>query len=288
MAGIFSMLSISLNLIMGYVGQFPLGHQVFFGIGAYAAALISTHWNVGFVVSLGVAISVASIAGLVIGFPTLKLKGPFFVIASLAFNEIVFLLAWNWTTLTHGPDGITHVPRPELFGFAIRSKPGLYFLMLALLAIVVWVNVRLIKTKNGRAYLAVRDNEELAESLGINIYWTKLEAFIISAAVGGMAGGFYGHFEGFVSPTVFSFSYLTTMLVMVYVGGQGTLPGPIIGAILFTFVLEYLHAFQMWRWIVFGVILIVCVLFLPEGIAGLFLKSRIKKYVFGDRDACTR
>lgn len=268
-AGIYAMLALSLNLILGYVGQFPLGHQVFFGIGAYTAALVSVHTGANFIISMVSAIMFSGLVGLLIGFPTLKMKGPFFAIASLAFNEIFFLFVWNSRELTGGTDGITGIPYPTLFGFALKNKVGLYYLMVLLLAVIIIVNLRVMRTKTGRKYLAIRENEELAQSLGINPYLSKLQAFIISAMFGGIAGSFYAHFERFVSPTVFGMGYLTMMLVMVWVGGQATIAGPIVGAIIFTFLQEYLHIFGIWRWVIFGSILVISVLFMPRGLAGI-------------------
>ncbi len=268
-AGVFIILSLSLNLIMGYVGQFPLGQQIFFGVGAYTAAIVSTNFDVGFFPSMLAAAFLASLVGLVIGFPTLKLKGPYFVIASLAFNEIAFLIAWNWMDLTGGPDGIIAIPYPTILGVVFKGRIALFYIMAFLVALTIWINRRLLVTRTGRAYMAVRDNEDLAQSVGINAYWCKLQAFVVSAFLGGVAGGFYAHFERLVSPTVFGFDYLTGMLVMVYVGGKGTIGGPLVGAIIFTFLLEYLQAFGMWRWVIFGSILLLAVLVMPEGLAGL-------------------
>jgi branched-chain amino acid transport system permease protein len=284
-AGIYAMLALSLNLILGYVGQFPLGHQVFFGLGAYTTALISTHTGANFIVSMICAIALSGMVGLLIGFPTLKMRGPFFAIVSLAFNEIFFLVAWNWNEFTGGPDGITAIPSPTVFGFALKDKVGLYYLMITLLAIIIIVNLRIMSTKTGRKYLAIRDNEELAQSLGINPYLGKLQAFVISAMFGGMAGGFYAHFERFVSATVFGMDYLTMMLVMVWVGGQATIVGPIVGAVVFTFLQEYLHIFGIWRWVIFGAILLTSVLFMPKGlmgVAGKIMKKGRTSGVEGD------
>jgi branched-chain amino acid transport system permease protein len=285
-AGTYAMMALSLNLILGYVGQFPLGHQVFFGLGAYTAALISTHTGANFIITMVSSIAVCGLVGLLIGLPTLKMRGPFFVIVSLAFNEIFFLIAWNWMEFTGGPDGITGIAYPTLFGFVLRNKVGLYYLMTFLVILIVIVNLRIMSTKTGRTYLAIRENEELAQSLGINPYRSKLQAFIISAMFGGMAGSFYAHFERFVSPNVFGFDYLTMMLVMVWVGGQATVVGPIVGAIIFTFLQEYLHVFGIWRWVIFGFILLMSVLFMPNGLAGTarrILKNRAAR-VASDAD----
>lgn len=268
-AGIFAMLALSLNLILGYVGQFPLGHQVFFGLGAYTAALIAPHTGGNFLVAMVGSIAVCGLVGLLIGLPTLKMKGPAFVIVSLAFNEIFFLIAWNWTEYTGGTDGITGIPYPTFFGWALSNKAGLYYLMAILVALIAIVNLRIMSTKTGRTYLAIRENLELAQSLGINPYLSKMQAFVISAMFGGLAGCFYAQFERFVSPSVFAFDYLTMMLVMVWVGGQATVAGPIVGAFLITFLHEYLHVFGMWRWVIFAVILLLCVYYMPKGLAGV-------------------
>lgn len=287
MAGIFAMMALSLNLILGYVGQFPLGHQVFFGLGAYTAALISSHAGANFIITMVSAIAVCGLVGLLIGLPTLKMQGPFFVIVSLAFNEIFFLITWNWMDFTGGPDGITGIPYPTLLGFVLKNNVGLYYLMVILVALIIMINIRIVNTRTGRAYVAIRENAELAESLGINPYRIKLQAFIISAMFGGMAGGFYAHFERFVSPDVFGFDYLTMMLVMVWVGGQATIVGPIVGAVIFTLLQEYLHVFGIWRWVIFGIVLLISVLFMPKGLVGAaarMIRNRMTPGVARDAD----
>ena len=268
MAGIFAILALSLNLLLGYTGQLSLGHAAFFGIGAYASALLTL--RSGWSVWLGLAAGTlaAALAGWAIGRLALKLRGAYFVLVTISFAGVIALVSVNWMDLTNGPLGLPGVPAPELGPWSLRGKPAYYYLVLAALALVYLVCHRLVHSRIGRALVALRENEALAESVGVDGTRYLVLATVVSAGMAGLAGGLYAHYTRFVSPEVFLFTYTVTMVIMVVAGGKGTLAGPLVGALLFTALPEALRAATSWQWqmLAYGVILVVLVFFLPRGI----------------------
>ncbi len=268
MAGIFTILALSLNLLLGYTGQLSLGHAGFFGIGAYTSALLTLKlaWPVW--LGLASAAALAGLAGWAIGRLALKVRGAYFVLVTISFAGMISLVSINWMELTNGPLGLPGVPAPELAGLSLRTKSAYYYLVLAAVAGSYLVCHRLVHSRLGRAFLALRENESLAESVGVDPTHTLVLATVVSAAMAGVAGGLYAHYTRFVSPEVFLFSYTVTMVIMVVAGGKGTLAGPVVGAVLFTVLPEALREAMPWQWqlLAYGVLLILLVFFLPRGI----------------------
>jgi branched-chain amino acid transport system permease protein len=268
MAGIFGVLALSLNLLLGYTGQLSLGHAAFFGIGAYTSALLTLRAEWSFWAALPAATLAAALAGWAIGRLALKLRGAYFVLVTISFAGVIGLVSVNWMELTNGPLGLPGVPAPALGPWSLRGKPAYYYLVLAAVALAYLVCRRLVRSRVGRAFLALRENEPLAESVGIDGTHYLVLAAVVSAAMAGVGGSLYAHYTRFVSPEVFLFSYTVTMVIMVIAGGQGTLAGPVVGALLFTALPEALREAMAWQWqmLAYGVVLIVCVFFLPRGI----------------------
>jgi branched-chain amino acid transport system permease protein len=277
MAGIFAILALSLNMLLGYTGQLSLGHAAFFGIGAYTSALLSLpplEWS--FWLALPAAALAAGIAGWAIGRLALKLRGAYFVLVTISFAGVISLVSINWMQLTNGPLGLPGVPAPTLGPWTLRTKSSYWYLVLAATALVYLVCRRLIRSRIGRAFVALRENEPLAESVGIDGTRYLVLAAVVSAAMAGVGGSLYAHYTRFVSPEVFLFSYTVTMVIMVIAGGQGTLAGPIVGALLFTVLPEALREAVAWQWqmLAYGIVLILCVFFLPRGIVPSLLAAR--------------
>jgi len=269
MAGIFTILALSLNLLLGYTGQLSLGHAAFFGIGAYTSALLTMpplEWS--FWVALPAAALAAGLAGWAIGRLALKLRGAYFVLVTISFAGVISLVSVNWMELTNGPLGIPGVPAPSVGPWTLRTKTAYWYLVLAMAVLAYLVCRRLVYSRLGRALVALRENEPLAESVGIDGTHYLVLAAVVSAAMAGVGGSLYAHYTRFVSPEVFLFSYTVTMVIMVIAGGQGTLAGPVVGALLFTALPEALREAMAWQWqlLAYGVVLIVCVFFLPRGI----------------------
>lgn len=268
MAGIFAILALSLNLLLGYTGQLSLGHAAFFGIGAYTSALLALKLEWSFWLALPSAAVAAGLAGWAIGRLALKLRGAYFVLVTISFAGVISLVSINWMELTNGPLGLPGVPPPELGPWSLRTKTAYYYLVLAAAALAYLVCRRLVYSRIGRALVALRENEPLAESVGIDGTRYLVLAAVVSAALAGVAGSLYAHYTRFVSPEVFLFTYTVTMVIMVIAGGKGTLVGPVIGALLFTALPEALREAMAWQWqmLAYGVVLVVLVFFLPRGI----------------------
>jgi branched-chain amino acid transport system permease protein len=268
MAGIFTILALSLNLLLGYTGQLSLGHAAFFGIGAYTSALLTLRLEWSFWLGLPAAALAAALAGWAIGRLALKVRGAYFVLVTISFAGVISLVSVNWMDLTNGPLGLPGVPAPELARFSLRTKSAYYYLVLLAAAASYLVCHRLVHSRLGRAFLALRENEALAESVGVDPTRTLVVAAVVSAAMAGVAGSLYAHYTRFVSPEVFLFSYTVTMVIMVVAGGKGTLLGPVVGALLFTILPEALREAMAWQWqmLAYGVLLVLLVFFLPRGI----------------------
>ena len=273
MAGIFAVLALSLNLLLGYTGQLSLGHAAFFGIGAYATGLLTVKLEWSPWLGLLAAAALPAATGWIIGRLALKLRGAYFVLLTISFAGVVSLVSVNWMDLTNGPLGLPGVPPveiglPGLHVLSLRAKGAYYYLVLAAVLGCYLVCLALIRSRIGRALIALRENEALAESVGIDSTHYLVLAAVISAAMAGLAGGLYAHYTRFVSPEVFLFSYTVTMVIMVVAGGKGTLAGPIVGAVIFTALPEVLRALTSWQWqmLLYGILLIAILFFMPRGI----------------------
>ena len=273
MAGIFAVLALSLNLLLGYTGQLSLGHAAFFGIGAYATGLLTVKLEWSPWIGLLAAIVLPGAAGYMIGRLALKLRGAYFVLLTISFAGCVSLVSVNWMDLTNGPLGLPGVPPlevalPGLPALSLRTKPAFYYVVLIAVTLSYLVCVALIRSRVGRALVALRENETLAASVGIDGTHYLVLAAVVSAAMAGFGGGLYAHYTRFVSPEVFLFTYTVTMVIMVVAGGKGTLAGPIVGAVLFTVLPEALRAAASWQWqmLLYGVLLVGVLFFMPEGI----------------------
>ena len=228
-----------------------------------------------FWLAMPLAIVVTAIFGLLIGYPSLRLRGVYFALTTLGFGEILSLVFENWIPVTGGPMGITGVPAPTAIRFpwggslSFDTKIGFYYLCLIFVLLSIYVNHRLLRSRLGRAMLAVRENEDLAQSLGISVTGTKIIAFILATMFLGLCGSLYAHYFRFISPVSFSVAETFRHVTMLIVGGKGTLLGPIVGAFIFTVLPEVLRSIEDYQWVAYGVILMLCIVFLPKGIVGL-------------------
>jgi branched-chain amino acid transport system permease protein len=276
-AGLFYILVAGLNLLVGYLGKLTLGHTAFLGIGAYTSALLNLKLEAPFAVTLAASILVSLVFAFLFGLIVLRLRGPYFVIVSLCFAEMLAIVATNWVSLTNGPMGLPGVEPPKfsipgLFEFYLDTKVRFYYLMLVLVLIVTYITHRLVHSVIGRAGISLRENENLAESVGVSAFRYGMIIFMAASVFAGVAGCFYAHYVSYINPEVFGFIYMITMLVMLVTGGKGAIAGPFYGCILFTVLPEGLRVAKEYRDPVFGIILIVVAIFLPQGIAGLFGK----------------
>lgn len=269
-------LATSFNLIVGYVGEFPLGHMAFFGIGAYTAAILSVSFGAPIWVTLLLGAATSAVFGLAIGGITLRLRGPFFVIITLCFAEVLRLVANNWVALTNGPMGISGVRKPGWIEAedALTQKTGFYYIALVLAAVALYVAYRFVYSNIGRAAVAIRENRYVSQSVGISPFYYALVTFVIAAAMAGTAGAFYAHYISFVGPEVFGFAFMATTIIIVLLGGKGTLVGPIAGSLVAVLLEEYLRDFKELRLSIFGAIVMAVVLFMPNGVMGFVARRR--------------
>ncbi len=272
MAGIFTILALSLNLLLGYTGQLSLGHTAFFGIGAYTSAILALRLEWPFVVGFTAAIAVAALAGYAIGRVALKLRGAYFVLVTISFAGVISLVSVNWMELTNGPLGLPGVPPASLGGFQFRTKTAAYYLVLVAAVVAYAVCHGIVHSRIGRALVALRENEALAESVGVDGTRYLVLAAVVSAGMAGAAGSLYAHYTRLVSPEVFLFGYTVSMVIMVVAGGKGTLAGPVAGAVIFTALPELLREVTSWQWqmLLYGVLLVLTLFFLPRGIVPAF------------------
>jgi branched-chain amino acid transport system permease protein len=270
LAGLFVLMALGFDLVLGYLGELSLGHAAFFGIGAYTTALLTRSFSVPFPLDLLLAALCTGVFGFLIGAPSLRLKGPYFAIVTFGFAEILRLVVLNWTSVTRGPMGLPDVPHAQLGPLVITSELGYYYVVLALIAGAIVVTRRLLDSTVGHAFLAIRENDELAAAVGIATFRLKLRAFVIGTIITGAAGSVYARYVHFVDPTALSFYYTVTVVSMVIVGGQGSVAGTILGALIFTLLPEYLRVAERARLVIFGALLMAAIVFLPDGLRGLW------------------
>lgn len=269
--GIYTLLAISINLLLGYTGQLSLGHAAFFGVGAYVSSLLFLNLKMPMFAGMALAPVATGILGWVISKLAFKLRGAYFVIMTIGIAETLKLVGLNWVELTKGPMGLTDIGTSVIslgpLGVVdFSQKVPYYYLIFLLVLVCLLVQYRLVNSTFGRAFVSIRENEDLAESVGINSYKYLVVVVVISAAIAGVAGSLYAHYVSFVDPGVFGFFVSVNAVMMVIGGGQGTLVGPVVGAILFTLIPEWLRAFGEARMAVYAVIVIFIVIFMPKGV----------------------
>jgi branched-chain amino acid transport system permease protein len=275
LAMIYAIVALGLNLLMGYGGQISVGHAAFFGIGAYTSAILSVDLGWSFWAALPAALVLSAAFGLLLGLPTLRVRGHYLILATLGFGEIVRLVLQNWQQLTKGPTGIVGIPPVRFFGIALQNERQFYYLALAFLAMAVVVTARLVRTRMGRELISVRDNELAAELMGVDTVRVKLFAFSTSAAFAGVAGSLYAHMSGSISPDVFTFELSVALLIMVMLGGPASVFGPVLGAVVLTALPELLRDLKDFYLVFYGVGILLLAIFLPHGLAGLFRRPAL-------------
>lgn len=277
-AYIFAIATVGLNLITGYTGQFNLAHSGFMAVGAYTVGILTVDHQVPFWVAFALSGVVAAAIGFFVGMVSLRLKGHFFSIFTMCVGYIMFLLIEKWESLTHGTVGIMGIPVPSDIGpISFESPRALYYLVFFFLVVGMWVMHRIVNSLLGRTFMAIRNGDELAESLGINLMRNKVLAFMLSVAYAGFAGGLYAGFVRFLGPDLASVEQTFNMTVYMLIGGLGTLVGPLLGAIAMPWLTQYLQFLQELRYLVFGPILVLLVIFMPHGIVGTYLGWRARR-----------
>lgn len=281
---IYYILAQSLNLLLGYTGFVSLGQVGFFAVGAYVTSLLVLKLGVALWVSMVAAVLCATVLGFLVGLVTLRFRSHVFALVTLAFAELVRLTAYNWKDLTGGPDGIFNIPRPaamHLGGMVIdyTQITTFYYLIALFFILVTAVSLWLTKSSFGRMLVAIRENETYAEFVGVNTWHCKVGVFTLSAAMAGLSGVLYAHYIGYISPYTFNIGQSVNALLMVILGGGGTIVGPLIGSAFVQIVPELLRGLSDYRMVIYGGVLVLAVLFMPRGITGLRIRlgRKVKK-----------
>jgi branched-chain amino acid transport system permease protein len=267
LCGIYIIVAVGLNLLTGFTGQISMGHAAFYGLGAYTSALLAVNYGLPFWGGIVIAAIVTFVFGIVMGLPSVKLSDAYLALVTIGFSIIVRLVLVNWVPVTRGPSGVTGIPAPMIGNFVFQGV-SYYYLVLAFCLLAILVSVRLINSRVGRAFIAIRENIVAAESMGINTYKYKLIAFAISAMFAGVAGVLYAHSISYISPDSFTFDQSVTFLTMIMIGGLGSISGGVVGALLLGILPEYLRSFGDYQMAIYGLMIILVLIFMPQGIVG--------------------
>ncbi len=269
---LYAVLALGLNIVVGFAGLLDIGYVAFFGIGSYMYAfLASPHFglHLPFLLALPIVVATTAVSGVIIGAPTLRVRGDYLAMVTLGFGEIVYLLLVNLDRpidITGGPSGIIGVDPPSFAGFALGNNTEYYFLFLVFLALAALISVRLRDSRVGWAWQAIREDETAAQAMGINVFVAKLQAFAIGASFAGVGGCLLASWQHSVFPANFMFTELINILAMVILGGMGNLFGVILGATLIVALPELFRSFELYRLLAFGLMLMVLMVFRPQGL----------------------
>ena len=272
--GIYTLLVVGLNLLLGYAGQISLGHAAFFGLGAYTSGILTATYGVNPWLALLAGLVISGLAAFLIGIPALKLKGYYLAMATLGFGIIVYIVFNQAQPLTGGPSGLSGIPSLSLAGFPLNTPGRLYLLIWTSVGLILALSANLVESRSGRAIRALHDREAAAQSLGVDTARLKLRVFIWSALYASLAGSFYAHTLNFIAPSSFGFMFSIKLVTMVVLGGMASIWGSLLGAAVLTVLPELLSSFHDFEVIVYGAILMVVMIFLPRGLVRGLLDLR--------------
>jgi len=270
---LFAALALSYDLVVGHVGSLSLGHPAFFGVGAYTAAILATQARWSFLTDVFAAGLAAAVVAALVGVPLFRLAEHAFAVGTLGLALVASVVANNWVQVTRGPLCITGIPKPTLGPLAVATLPAFYWLALTALIVVVSLYWGLTTFRLGRAFHAVRDNEPLAASAGIDPLKYRLLAFTIAAGLAGVVGALYVHYLSVMCPEEMTVALTVNLLVIVFLGGVGSLRGVLVGAVLFTALPEVLRLAPTWRLVIYGGLLLLVVIRSPGGIESLLRRA---------------
>ena len=266
------------NLIQGFVGYVSIAQAGFMGIGAYFSTLLSVKLGWSVWTTLWIAPLFTALVSVLVGYPSLRVKGHYFAIVPLAYNMVIFTILLTFSSVTGGEAGISNVPRPSEFSFLGwvmnfegRSNTAYYILVLLSALLATGLCAIILHSRVGRVLVAIRQNESLADAMGVSTWRYKLFAFVVSAGLAGFAGALYAHYIGFLNPEPFGVDQSLNAILAVILGGSGTLAGPVVGAFAVTFLPEYLRIADSFRLVTYGFILVVATIFLPRGLVPVAL-----------------
>jgi len=269
---LYIVLALGLNVVMGFTGLLNIGHAAFYATGAYTTAILMTSYGLPFWLTVPVGMAIGVLFGLAIGFPTLRLRDDYLAMVTLSFGQIVYIVANNWTGLTRGPRGIPAIPPPTIglpgWSLSFDSYRAYYYLILFFVFLTVYACVRVRDSRVGLAWMAIREDEDVAAVMGINLGLYKTLSFAFSAALGALAGSFFSVFQSFVSPNSFTILESVTIVTIPILGGLGSIPGTILGAIIIIGIPEIFRAASEYRMVAVGAFMVVMMIFRPQGLLG--------------------
>lgn len=273
--GIYSIITIGLCLLMGYAGQISLGHAAFFGLGAYISGVITTKYGINPWLCILMGMVVSSVIAVIIGAPSLKLRGHYLAMATLAFCIIITIVFNENVELTGGPDGLAFIPGISLVGYPLDSIAKYYYLVWSLVLMTLLVSLNIIRSRVGRAMRSIHGSELAASAMGVNISKYKIYVFVVSAVMASVAGSLYAHYLNFLNPASFDLFVSIKLLIMIILGGMHSIWGAVVGAALITFLnYEWLHYFEEAEGMIYGLIILVIIIFLPGGLVSVPGKIR--------------
>lgn len=271
--GIYIMLAISLNLLVGYTGIFSMGHVGFYCVGAYTSALLATKLGMPFIVCFLGGGVLAALIGALVGFAALRLNDVFLAFATMGLGEVIRIIIQN-ADFTNGALGVTGIPMPEWFGRPM-NRVEFYYMVLVIVVALVFLTNRLVHSNTGRTLMTIRDDANAAASLGVNVFSYKMKAMVLSCFVAGLAGSLYATFVQYINASNFVINVSINIIAMVAIGGMGTVSGPILGAVILQILPEAIRFLSNFRQLMFGAALVISIMFAPKGLVGLNWK-RIK------------
>jgi len=273
--GIWLLLSLGLNIAMGYGGQFNLALGALWGVGAYTAALLQTNFGIPFWINLPLGIIAGALVAAFVGLPSFKVRSHYLALVTIALGEAINLVLVNEDNITGGALGINRIAPPSLFGFPINTDERFYYLILIMVVLGYLIGRQIVGHRIGRAFRALRDDFQAARAMGVNTGYYQILAFAISGAYAGAAGVLFAQWNSYISPDIFEFKSALVVLTMILVGGIGDLRGSVVGTVLLLVLNEYLRVFERWQLVGYGVAIMVVVLFLPGGVVELVRRLNI-------------
>jgi branched-chain amino acid transport system permease protein len=281
--GLNTIVVIGLNMLIGFAGQISLGHAAFYGMGAYFSGVLTTDYGFPIWAAMIIGMAATAVVAFLVGYPALKLRGHYLVMATLGFSIIIYILMVELDQITGGPDGLIGIPHLSFYGIVFDDDQKNFCLIWSFVFLCLLLSRNLLNSRVGRALRAIHGSEIAANSLGINTSRYKVKIFVLSAVYASLAGSLYAHYIAFVSPRSFDFYYSIEVVTMVIVGGMGSLWGSLFGAGLLTFFSEALHIAERYQVIAYGVFLSLVLIFLPEGVliglSNIYKKQKIKRRI---------
>lgn len=279
---IWSIAVYGLNLLAGYTGQLSLAHAGFFAIGAYSVGVLTVNYELNFWIALALALVITTFIGLLVGLIALRTKEHYFAIYTLCVGYIIYLLIYKMDGLTGGVRGLIGIPNPDPIGPIRFDTPfSKYYLVLFFLIVVIFLMRRIVRSLIGRTFIAIRNSEELAHTIGIDTVKNKLLSFVLSTFIAGLAGALYASFTRFIGPDIAYTNVTFEMVMFLLVGGLGTLSGPVVGTMLITWLSQYMQFLESYRMLIFGPLIVIIIIYYPRGIVGgiqdWIVKRNIKK-----------